>query len=323
MSSNTKKLIIMVIVILIVAILTSSLCGLSSLGLGWLQSKKSQSPNTWTMKDNFSGISVKSQTGNVRFYKTNERSAKINWSGSRSTKLSVRELGGTLTVEETYNLPWFLRIGIHTEKTEIKIFLPRDEYRKLTVRTDTGSIEVPSAFSFDRAVIKTDTGAVSFLADVSKELKIDTDTGRISAGNIAAEKAEIKSDTGSVTVSDMKVSKDIRLKTDTGRIEMANIFCQDLDVSSDTGSLTLTNVIAADKLEAESDTGSIKLERCDAYGKLELETDTGSISGTLLSGKVFKARSGTGKVSVPESSGGAVCTIKSDTGSITIEIAGK
>jgi hypothetical protein len=44
------------------------------------------------------------------------------------------------------------------------------------------------------------------------------------------------------------------------------------------------------------------------------------VSGSLLSNKVFTAKTDTGKVSVPNSSNGGKCEITTDTGKIIIEI---
>ena len=320
MNNNTKKLIILVIGLLFISAILSSLCGIGSLGLNFFRKGSSGSANTWTLKDNFSDIEIKSKTGSIKIYRSSDRSSKVVWSGSKNTKLSVGTKFGTLSIREKYKLPWFLRPVSLNDSSEIQIWLPRESYDNLSVNTDTGSVVIPAGFSFDKAEIDTDTGPVDFRAGIRKDLKIDSDTGRITVNGIRPANMRLNSDTGELTVTNVKASKDIRLETDTGRITVTDVSCQKMDVNSDTGSLSLANVIAADNMDLESDTGSIKLDRCDA-GSIKIETDTGSIQGTLLSDKVFSARSGTGNVSVPGSTSGGSCTIKSDTGSINIEIA--
>lgn len=92
-----------------------------------------------------------------------------------------------------------------------------------------------------------------------------------------------------------------------------------ISVESDTGAITLQDVIASEKIDLESDTGKIFFEACDAP-KFSAKTDTGDITGTLLSEKIFKAKSDTGKVSVPDTTSGGTCDLKSDMGSIHVEL---
>ncbi len=319
MKNNTKKTIILVIGLLLFSAVLSNLCGIGSLGIRFFRRESSGSAKTWTLKDNFSDINIKSKTGGIKIYRSSDRSAKVVWSGSKNTKLSVETNWSTLSVEEKFKLPWFLRPVSIFESSEIQIWLPKDTYDGLSVNSDTGSVVIPAGFSFKTAVINTDTGSVDFQAGIREDLKIESDTGRITVNGVRPNNMRLNSDTGELMVKSIRASKDIRLETDTGRITITNVRCQKLDVKSDTGSLSLADAIAAEKMDLESDTGSIKLDRCDA-GSIEIETDTGSIQGTLAGEKIFSARSGTGKVIVPESTSGGSCTIKSDTGSINIEI---
>ncbi len=319
MNNNTKKIIILVIVLLSAAFLMSSLCGIGSLGISFFKSKTSDSANTWTLKDSFSDISIKTLTGNVRIYKSNDRTGKVVWNGNKNTKLSVGTKFGTLSVEEKFRLPWFLRLGLFTGSSEIRIYLPKDSYGKLNVTTDTGLVEVPSDFKFEKAEIDTDTGSVTYRAGTRAELKIETDTGSVNVSGASPESINLETDTGRIILNSVRNSKDINVKTDTASISLSDVSCRDLEVKSDTGSVTLINVVAADKLEAKTDTGAIRLERCDG-GRIELKSDTGSITGTLLSDKVFDTKSGTGKINVPDTQNGGTCHCRTATGSINIEI---
>lgn len=319
MKNNTKKIIILVIGLLFFSAVLSSFCGIGSLGVNFFRTKTSGSAKTWTIKDNFSDINIKSKTGSIKIYKSSDRSSKVVWSGSKNTKLSVTTKWGALTIEEKFKLPWFLRPVSLFDASEIQIWLPKEAYDDLSVNSDTGSVVIPAGLTFTTAEIETDTGSIEFRAGVREDLKIESDTGRITVNGIRASNMRLNSDTGELSVTNIRATKDVRLETDTGRITVTDLKCQKIDVKSDTGSLFLTSVIAADKMDLDSDTGSIKLDRCDG-ASIEIETDTGSIQGTLLGDKIFNARSGTGKVSVPESTNGGSCTIKSDTGSISIEI---
>lgn len=323
MSSNTKKLIILVIGILLLSGFLSMVCGFSSLGFSFLSRSTSRGAGkTFQIRGNYSNIDIESETGNIRIHDAGKDSARVVWSGSSVMNLSVGTRSGTLKITERYRLPWFLRIGVNPGKSEIDVYLPRQDQKRLEIESDTGNINVPAGFSFSSADIETDTGAVDFQADVRGMLKIDTDTGRITCGSFEPENLEITSDTGAVNATDIRTAKDIKVKADTGKITLTNVKGEDLSAKSDTGSLSLVNTFAADSMKLETDTGSISLDRCDA-GKIEIESDTGSVTGTFLTEKVFTVKTSTGRVNVPESSFGGECKIKTDTGNITIEITGK
>lgn len=323
MSSNTKKIIILIIGVVVISWLMSALCGISTIGFGFLNRNSSRgAEKTWTVKGSFSDIGIESKVSDIRIYKARDNNTKVTWTGNKTMKLSVNNRHGKLIIGEKYRLPWFLRIGIHTGSSVISVYLPKSEYDSLAAESDTGSISIPAGFTFKSAAVETDTGSIEVQAKISKQLKAESDTGRITVTGVSPEKTDLKSDTGAITLSNVRNSSEVKVKTATGRIGLTDVKCGDLDVKSDTGSVTLNNVIASGKITAETDTGSISLDRCDA-AELDLESDTGAIKGTLLSNKIFVTKSDTGKISVPETSSGGICRIETDTGNISFEIVSR
>jgi DUF4097 and DUF4098 domain-containing protein YvlB len=93
-----------------------------------------------------------------------------------------------------------------------------------------------------------------------------------------------------------------------------------MELSVSTGQLFLESVIVSGDLHAEASTGDIRLDACDAKN-LQIQTDTGDVTGTLLSSKIFTAKSDTGKIHVPQTTTGGRCEVTTDTGNIKLEIA--
>ena len=56
-------------------------------------------------------------------------------------------------------------------------------------------------------------------------------------------------------------------------------------------------------------------------GEIFIKTTTGSVKGSLLSSKIFMARSDVGKITVPRTTTGGICEIETDTGTINITIS--
>ena len=180
------------------------------------------------------------------------------------------------------------------------IYLPKAEYASLKVNTNTGCTEIPKIFSFESVNIKTDTGAIECSADVSNSIELQTDTGSIRAENST-------------------LDGEVKVKTSTGSIAIADIRCKKLSATGNTGIIELKNTIAADNMTINCATGSVKFDKCDA-NEIKVKTNTGSIVGTLLSDKVFFAKSAVGNVDVPKTTSGGTCELTTDTGNIQIEI---
>ena len=215
-------------------------------------------------------------------------------------KHSVRCTNGTLTISTTDDRKWYESIGFSFESPNMTIYLPQGEYSSLFVNTDTSDIDIPESFDFNKLEIENDTGNVNCMANVSDIIKIESDTGDIDVSSVAS-------------------NCNIDINTDTGSIRSTDVNCTNFTAESDTGDISLVNVVAADNIAAKSHTGDVELKNSDA-ANLSLETDTGNITGTLLSEKIFMAKSITGDVNVPKTGTGGKCEIITDTGDIEIDI---
>ena len=286
MSSNTKKLIILVLVLLVLSFLFSVFLGIHTLGFAFGKIRISHgNEETFQIRDNFTNIDIKSKTGNIVLHKSDDNRAKVVWSGHKAVRLTSDTKNGTLKIREKYKFPWFLRPILRSGESEIIVYLPEKDYQSLNLENDTGVISIlDNNFRFTGAEIETDTGAIN--------------------------------------LGQLTVTKDIKLSADTGRIQMTDIKCGGLSVENDTGQINLKNVLASGTMELETDTGSITLDRCDA-GTIDIESDTGSVTASLLTNKMFSVKSDTGKINVPPSVSGGPCRIKTDTGSITVTIIEK
>lgn len=100
---------------------------------------------------------------------------------------------------------------------------------------------------------------------------------------------------------------------------MTNVSCADFVAGSDTGTITLKNVVATGSFSIESDTGDVRFENSDA-APISVKTSTGDVTGTLLSEKIFIAKTSTGRIRVPETTSGGKCEITTSTGDIKIDV---
>lgn len=256
--------------------------------------------NTYEVNGDFDKISIDVNITDIVFAQSDDESCQVVCFEAEKVKHSVRCTNGTLTIGVTDNRKWYDHFGISFSSPKMTIYLPKSEYASLLIDTDTSDIDIPKSFSFNELEIESDTGNVDCMANVSDSI-------------------EIESDTGDIGISSVSSKCDIDIKTDTGSIKLTDVNCTNFSAESDTGNISLVNVIAEDAIYVESDTGNVKLKNSDA-SKLSIETDTGDVTGTLLSEKIFIAKSSTGRVKVPDTESGGKCEIRTATGNIKIDI---
>ena len=157
-----------------------------------------------------------------------------------------------------------------------------------------------NGLSFDSVNLNSPSGSVTFSAKARNEIVASTTSGFVTVKTDSSlNKVDCKSRSGRVAVSDVKA------KT--------------VNVKNTSGSIVLDSVIASDSITLHSTTGSIRLERCDG-GDINIESTSGSVKGSLLSNKIFKASSYSGRVNVPSSFGTNTCYVNTTSGSIVMSI---
>lgn len=273
--------------------------------------------NSYDIAESFKNIRITTDTADVVFVKS--KSVKVVCHEEKNTLHSVNVEDDTLVIEDIYNKEWYKNIGINFGTPKITVYIPEGEYGSLTLKTTTGDTDIPKDFTFEGIDISQNTGKVKCLASSGGDIKIKTSTGSIKVENITAGALDLKVSTGDINTLGVECVGDVLINVSTGKVKLENVKCNDIISSGNTGDITLNKVIANKKIDIERSTGDIKLEDVDAT-ELIITTDTGDVKGTLLSDKVFVAKTDTGSVKVPETTSGGKCKITTDTGDIKIEI---
>lgn len=254
--------------------------------------------------DAFSNIAIDCVRSKVVLLPAEDGVCRIVADESESCKITAEVRGGTLNIEQKVKTKWnFSCIGFDFtafKPYKLNVYLPESEYRELTVSSISGGIEAKSGLSFMNAALTTVSGGIEFHASVRSSASFESTSGGIEAGGFECE----------------------LLKADctSGGIRISNVSCGAADIDCTSGGITLTRVIASGELRIETMSGGITFDCCDG-GSIRAEAASGSIKGSLLSPKVFKARSGSGKISVPADGEGGVCELETASGSISITIA--
>ena len=275
--------------------------------------------NNYEIIEDFGNITIETNTADVTLVPSSDGKCRVVCYELEKVRHSVAVSGDALLIEAIDTRRWYDYIDFNFEAPKITVYIPEGDYASLSIKSNTGDVEIPKNFKFNSIDVFESTGDVKLLASASGSVKIKASTGDISLENMSAGSLDLSVSTGRVTASDVRCEGDVRIDVSTGRVNLTDVTCKSLVSDGDTGDIYLKNVIATDRLEIERDTGDVRLDGSDA-GEIFIETDTGDVTGTLLSSKVFIVETDTGRKDVPKTTTGGRCEISTDTGDIRITL---
>lgn len=285
---------------------------------GGLETMKYET-NTYEINEDFNKISVDVKTASVTLVLSEDGKCKVECYEQEKVKHIVKVEEGELKVGVDDTRKWWDHISVFSKSPKVTVYLPSAEYISLNVEANTGKIEVAKELTFETLDISVNTSDIILGADVTGNSSIETDTGKVTLEDLSLGSAEISCDTGSITAKNVKASGKLVAKTDTGKIKLSDVTCKSLDAKSDTGDIVLERVVAEGNFNIRVQTGDVIFEKSDA-SEIYVKSGTGHVKGSLLSEKIFFARSDIGKVDLPKTTSGGRCEIETDTGNIKITL---
>lgn len=274
--------------------------------------------NTYSITQEFHSITMNTETANITYIKSTDGSCKVVCHEPKNIPHSATVENGVLKIRVSDERKWYERL-LNFGSPKITVYLPEQEYRALTIREDTGDVEISRDLQFQNLDVSVSTGNVNCYASVTGALKLKSSTGHLHVSNLTAGSMDLSVSTGNVRIASVKCEGDIRLKVSTGDAVFTDVSCRNLTSEGSTGDFTLGNVSAEEKLSIRRSTGNISFTQCDG-GKIFVNTSTGRVTGSFLTDKIVYAHTSTGKVSVPKSTTGGLCEIHTSTGDIKITI---
>ena len=291
-------------------------------GLGWnflnLSSSRFET-NTYEVTESFESIAINADTEDITFLPSTDGKCKIVCHEKIRQKHAVSVENSVLkitVVDETIWTDYIFNFGSDT----VTIFLPESKYCALVADVSTGEIKIPGNFSFTSIDITTGTGDVECRASADGAVKIAVRTADIEIDGTTAASLDLKASTGDVEISNATAFGEVIISAGTGDVDIKSLRAGSLSASIGTGDAELSGVITDGKFTVVTRTADVRLNRCDA-AEFFIETTTGDVTGSILTPKVFIAKSGTGDVDVPRTTSGGMCEIKTGTGDIRIRIA--
>ncbi len=276
--------------------------------------------NIYEIKEDFSSISINTDTEDITLLPSENGKCELVCFEHKNRKHSATVKDGVLIIEHSDTEKWYNFIRINFKSPKITLYLPQAEYSSLKIKENTGDIDVPEDFKFERAEINTSTGNVKWCASFTEVIKISTSTGDIYLKDIKVGSLELSVSTGDISASHISCDGEIKLATTTGEMQLYDITCNNLTSSGSTGDISLCSVIATEKISITRSTGDVDFKNCDA-SEIFVKTSTGDVEGSLLSEKVFFVDTDTGTKRLPDTASGGRCEIKTSTGDIIISIS--
>ncbi len=256
--------------------------------------------NIYNITDQFENISLKTNTADVVFLRSEDENCKIECLESEKEKHTVSIQDLTLEIGINDTREWYDHIALFNfDTTVIKLYLPKDKYNSLLIKASTGDIEIPNDFTFGSIDIKGSTCDIDCQASTINDLNFELSTGDIEIENITA--------------------GDINLVITTGDIDVSNVNCASFASSGSTGDIELEKVDAGKSFYITRNSGDVTIDECDA-DELFVQTNTGDVSGNLLTSKIFVCKTDTGEINLPNTTEGGKCEIITDTGDIIISV---
>lgn len=280
------------------------------------------STNTYTVKEDFSCVSLTDDATDVEFVISDSGECKVVCTEDEKELHSVTVKDDILVIGKDADAEkrWNWNIGITLKNPQITVYLPAREYDSLNVKLSAGSAAVHDGLIFKTASIETDTGDVSVISADIGNLFIDVSTGDLKVKEISSDTVHLAVTTGYIEAEALKGNADIQFSATTGDVKLRDISCGSIRGKTETGDILLENTAASGEIKCECDTGSVRLYGIDA-GSLSFHTDTGDVTGTVLSDKIYIVETDTGDIDVPYSTNGGTCEISTDTGDIMIKRA--
>lgn len=273
----------------------------------------------YEISETFTNISLQVRVEDIRIVPSEDGKCKVVCYEEKKVTHSAAVQDGTLVIKTLNQKSWYDYIRLYSPATKITVYLPNAEYGALSVEAKTSDIEIAKEFTFDSIKLSVSTGDAICYANAKNAVNIKTTTGSVRVENVEVGSLNVSVSTGRVNMTGIACEDDLSITVSTGKVIAKNITCKNLTTKGDTGDTFLENTVASERFSIKRSTGDVRFDGCDA-GELVVETDTGDVTGTLLSEKMFIAKTDTGRVEVPKTTNGGKCEITTDTGDIKISI---
>lgn len=253
--------------------------------------------HTTEITEGFSEVLIYSVECDVRILPAEGDVCTVTTHDGEKITHAVTVKDGFLTVKREDHRKWYERIGFFVGETrEITVRLPKEGYYRFAIETTSGNITVEDGFSLKKAELRSTSGDVAFLSEVTESYYAYTVSGVQRTGEhpVGGKHFTAKSTSGDIFIPKLG-GGDAILKTTSGDISVSASDAATLDVQTTSGDVSVSSC-AGETLRIETTSGEIALSRVDLSRKAMIVTVSGDVSMELLDGAEIVIRTSSGDV---------------------------
>lgn len=275
--------------------------------------------NTYTIEDKFENISIEGREAAVSLVPSEDGSCKVVCTENDKVYNEITVADNTLSIERIDNSKWYDNIGVTWEQIEITVYLPEEEYEKLSLDNTSGRLTVPADFTFAEADVVNSAGSTSFMADVKGALTVENTSGGVYVGETNVGSLSVSGSSGRVEVFSVCVESDVDVSTTSGGITVTNIECANMSVENSSGSIRISSITANGNMEVKGTSGSIHISETDVNGDMAANASSGSLNLTDVECANLTAENNSGKISCTNVIASEDMNLENSSGGIALE----
>ena len=202
--------------------------------------------NLYEIAEDYWNLSILTKTADIVLVPSENQKTSVVCHEQSNRKHSVTVKDATLVIAVDDTTKWYEHIGIFFGTPKITVYIPQGEYGRISIRSNTGNVEIAKEFKFESMDVSENTGNVTNYASASEGIRIKTSTGNIRVENISAGALELSVTTGDVTASGVNCQGDVSVSVSTGKTYLTDLVCKSVISSGRTGDISLNQVIASE-----------------------------------------------------------------------------
>ena len=274
---------------------------------------------TYDVDESFHSVSVRASSDDVQLLPAEDGRCRVSCGESERCRYRVSVENGTLTVTREDEGKGQIGISFSTESIPLRIYLPEQSCKALTVDCSSGDVEAAEGLRFDKAEIGTTSGEIALRDFTAKELTLSSTSGDISLSRCDLGTLELSSTSGEIDLEDVVCTGAAKLRATSGDSTLEDSTLGSLDLSCTSGQVTLTRTVCGGALKVETTSGEITLRDLGAES-FELSTTSGDVEGSVRGPVDFIVDSTSGDI---HTSGGvrgaAPCRVSTHSGDVDLD----
>lgn len=274
---------------------------------------------TYNVDESFHSISVRESSADVQLLPAEDGRCRVTCGESERCHYRVSVEKDTLTVVREDKNKGHIGISFYSESIPVRIYLPEQSYRALTVDCTSGDVEAASGFRFDKAQISTGSGEITLEDFTAKGLALSSTSGDLRLSRCSLGSLQLNSTSGEIQLEESVCTGDAKLRATSGDITLEDSTLGSLDLSCTSGEVSLSRTVCDGALKVETTSGEISLGDVGAKS-FDLSTTSGDVEGSVRGPVDFIVDTNSGDI---HTSGGvrgaAPCRVSTSSGDVDLE----